>query len=311
MMSPSSRTHALLTDRPVRSQSARNEPRRPSWQGCGWAHFSYFWMVRSSTPPVRYRIWPPVVDLPASTCPMKTIFRCSLRGPGGCPGAGMRRHVCCTQPQPTQEKQRTHVLWGEQVHTEPHQAASSATVQRTEQQAQVRSLAEGTRDSTPTHQGERARCRNCRTLLPLCSAAERSTAPTRSRARRRSLQQRAAPPPGAAQLPAPGPARLSSAFASSSSIRRSSSTRAALSPSSSSSSSPSSGIGSDTGSFRAGAAAGAAAGASGAAAPFPGAGGCGAGAAVPSAGGGFARAGSASVMCTSAVSAAGLSTPAR
>jgi len=103
MMSPSSRTHALLTDRPVRSQSARNEPRRPSWQGCGWAHFSYFWMVRSSTPPVRYRIWPPVVDLPASTCPMKTIFRCSLRGPGGCPGAGMRRHVCCTQPQPTQE----------------------------------------------------------------------------------------------------------------------------------------------------------------------------------------------------------------
>jgi len=38
-------------------------------------------------------------------------------------------------------EQRTHVLWGEQVHTEPHQAASSATVQRTEQQAQVRSLA--------------------------------------------------------------------------------------------------------------------------------------------------------------------------
>ena len=49
-------------------------------EACGAAHFSYFWMVRSSTPPVRYRIWPPVVDLPASTCPMNTIFKCSLRG---------------------------------------------------------------------------------------------------------------------------------------------------------------------------------------------------------------------------------------
>ncbi len=72
---------------------------------------------------------------------MKTIFRCSLRGPGGCPGAGMHRRVCCTQPQPTREERGTHVLWGEQVHAELHQAASSATVQRTEQQAQVRSLA--------------------------------------------------------------------------------------------------------------------------------------------------------------------------
>lgn len=28
---------------------------------------------------VRYRIWPPVVDLPASTWPMNTMLRCSLR----------------------------------------------------------------------------------------------------------------------------------------------------------------------------------------------------------------------------------------
>ena len=27
---------------------------------------------------VRYNIWPPMVDLPASTCPMKTMFMCSL-----------------------------------------------------------------------------------------------------------------------------------------------------------------------------------------------------------------------------------------
>ena len=42
-------------------------------------HRSYFWMVLSSTPPVRYRIWPPMVDLPASTCPMNTTFKWSLR----------------------------------------------------------------------------------------------------------------------------------------------------------------------------------------------------------------------------------------
>ena len=42
------------------------------------AHRSYFWMVLSSTPPVRYRIWPPMVDLPASTCPMNTTFKWSL-----------------------------------------------------------------------------------------------------------------------------------------------------------------------------------------------------------------------------------------
>jgi hypothetical protein len=81
-------------------------------------YLSYFWIVRSSTPPcrltksyhptwlnppedssckgnvcpdshchsvpvecltVRYRICPPVVDFPASTCPMNTMLRCSLR----------------------------------------------------------------------------------------------------------------------------------------------------------------------------------------------------------------------------------------
>ena len=40
------------------------------------AHFS---IVRSSTPPVRNRIWPAVVDLPASTWPMNTMLRCSLQ----------------------------------------------------------------------------------------------------------------------------------------------------------------------------------------------------------------------------------------
>ena len=54
------------------------------------AHRSYFWMVLSSTPPVRYRIWPPMVDFPASTCPMNTTFRWSLHNahdplePDGC-----------------------------------------------------------------------------------------------------------------------------------------------------------------------------------------------------------------------------------
>ena len=33
---------------------------------------------------VRYNICPPMVDLPASTCPMKTMFMCSLhRGTAG------------------------------------------------------------------------------------------------------------------------------------------------------------------------------------------------------------------------------------
>ena len=40
------------------------------------AHFS---IVRSSTPPVRNRIWPAVVLLPASTWPMNTMLRCSLQ----------------------------------------------------------------------------------------------------------------------------------------------------------------------------------------------------------------------------------------
>lgn len=31
-----------------------------------FASFSYFWIVRSSTCPLRKSIWPPVVDLPAS-----------------------------------------------------------------------------------------------------------------------------------------------------------------------------------------------------------------------------------------------------
>mmetsp|Transcript_2614 Transcript_2614/g.16862 ORF Transcript_2614/g.16862 Transcript_2614/m.16862 type:complete len:231 (+) Transcript_2614:1950-2642(+) len=43
-----------------------------------FASFSYFWMVRSSTIPVRNKICPPRVDFPASTCPMKTTLRCSL-----------------------------------------------------------------------------------------------------------------------------------------------------------------------------------------------------------------------------------------
>lgn len=38
-----------------------------------------FSIVRSSTIPVAYRIEPPSVDLPASTCPMKTRLKCSLR----------------------------------------------------------------------------------------------------------------------------------------------------------------------------------------------------------------------------------------
>jgi hypothetical protein len=38
---------------------------------------SYFSIVRSSTPPVRKRICPAVVDLPASTWPMKTRLRWS------------------------------------------------------------------------------------------------------------------------------------------------------------------------------------------------------------------------------------------
>ena len=28
---------------------------------------------------VKYKIWPPVVDFPASTCPIKTTFMCSLQ----------------------------------------------------------------------------------------------------------------------------------------------------------------------------------------------------------------------------------------
>ena len=47
------------------------------------SHLSYFSMVRSSTPPVRKRIWPAMVDLPASTCPMNTMLRCSLRASTG------------------------------------------------------------------------------------------------------------------------------------------------------------------------------------------------------------------------------------
>ena len=38
------------------------------------ASFWYFSIVRSSTPPMRHKIWPPSVDLPASTWPMKTTF---------------------------------------------------------------------------------------------------------------------------------------------------------------------------------------------------------------------------------------------
>ena len=43
-----------------------------------FASFSYFWIVRSSTLPVRNRICPPIVDFPASTWPMNTMLRCSF-----------------------------------------------------------------------------------------------------------------------------------------------------------------------------------------------------------------------------------------
>eukprot|EP00732_Lithocolla_globosa_P003527 Lithocolla_globosa_v1_NODE_2868_length_1841_cov_741.629899.p2 type:complete len:182 gc:universal NODE_2868_length_1841_cov_741.629899:836-291(-) len=42
------------------------------------ASFSYFSIVRLSTIPVRKRRWPPMVDFPASTWPMKMMLRCSL-----------------------------------------------------------------------------------------------------------------------------------------------------------------------------------------------------------------------------------------
>lgn len=69
-------------------------PPRPAAPGASQgAHLSYFSMVRSSTPPVRNRIWPAVVDLPASTCPMNTMFRCSLHP------ASTRAGRRCQQPQ--------------------------------------------------------------------------------------------------------------------------------------------------------------------------------------------------------------------
>ncbi|KAH9392578.1 hypothetical protein TYRP_005660 [Tyrophagus putrescentiae] len=43
-----------------------------------FASRSYFSSVRLSTMPVRWSSWPPMVDLPASTWPMKTMFRCSF-----------------------------------------------------------------------------------------------------------------------------------------------------------------------------------------------------------------------------------------
>merc|ERR1719278_2217509 len=43
-----------------------------------FASFSYFSRVLLSTMFVRYMIWPPMVDFPASTCPMNTTFTCSL-----------------------------------------------------------------------------------------------------------------------------------------------------------------------------------------------------------------------------------------
>ena len=112
----------------------------------GGTHLSYFWIVRSSTPPckhkasgnstslayfamnsgslslqhinacqnsnrfaaphdaflvlqrtVRYNIWPPMVDLPASTCPMKTMFMCSLhrRTAGLCNGQQLAVSFVC------------------------------------------------------------------------------------------------------------------------------------------------------------------------------------------------------------------------
>ena len=43
-----------------------------------FASRSYFSNVRLSTIPVKYMIWPPMVDFPASTCPIKTTLTCSF-----------------------------------------------------------------------------------------------------------------------------------------------------------------------------------------------------------------------------------------
>merc|ERR1712045_851026 len=43
-----------------------------------FASRSYFSRVRLSTMPVKYMIWPPIVDFPASTWPMNTTLTCSF-----------------------------------------------------------------------------------------------------------------------------------------------------------------------------------------------------------------------------------------
>lgn len=43
-----------------------------------FASRSYFSKVRLSTIPVKYIIWPPIVDFPASTWPMNTTLTCSF-----------------------------------------------------------------------------------------------------------------------------------------------------------------------------------------------------------------------------------------
>lgn len=70
-------------------------------------HFS---MVRSSTPPVRNRIWPAVVDLPASTWPMNTMFRCSLQQAAGSrrPDAGVHG-VSALRPRGREGSQQVKV----------------------------------------------------------------------------------------------------------------------------------------------------------------------------------------------------------
>jgi len=140
---------------------------------------------------------------------MKTIFRCSLRGPGGCPGAGLHCHVRCTQPRPTPAccsvrcTAAEEAAWCSSIYTcSPQRTWVPCTCSCCSRQAQVRAwLKPPVTAHRCIKQSElgcgSGGCGSGGNPLSLCSATERSPAPTR-RAERRPLEQRAAPPPGAA-----------------------------------------------------------------------------------------------------------------